>query len=249
MKIDSSTAPAGASSSARPRPREREQMRRAMLSFAARLGITTAGALAVELGVSHASASARLAAAARAGLLTACRPLHGRPTLYAATAAGIRASGESGLGVCTVSVANAEHLIACAEVAAALRRLCPELTIAGERELRRDEERCGGPLASARLPGDGPQRPRLHRPDLVLWPAAATASAGALPVAVEVELTAKGSRRLQGICRAWARSRLLGGVIYLAPPKLHPLLQRSIAAVGAGERIALIPLSALLGGR
>lgn len=246
MKIDSSTAPAGASSSARPRPREREQMRRAMLSFAARLGITTAGALAVELGVSHASASARLAAAARAGLLTACRPLHGRPTLYAATAAGIRASGESGLGVCTVSVANAEHLIACAEVAAALRRLCPELTIAGERELRRDEERGGAPLASARLPGDGPDRPRLHRPDLVLWPAD---PAGGLPIAIEVELTAKGSRRLQGICRAWARSRLLGGVIYLAPPKLHPLLQRSIAAVGAGERIALIPLSALLGGR
>ncbi len=218
-----------------------------MLAFAARLGAITAGSLAARIGVSHASASARLAAAARAGLLVRARPLHGRPTLYAASAAGIRAAGESGLGACIVSAANAEHLIACAEVAVALQRLCPELVIAGERELRRDEQRGGAPLASARLPGDdGPDRPRLHRPDLVLWPADRAAG---LPIAIEVELTAKGSRRLQGICRAWARSRLVSGVIYLAPPKLHGLLQRSIAAAGAEQRIALIALDALVGER
>lgn len=244
MTTDTGTVRTGADSAVASRQRERQEM----LVFAARLGAITADALSVRLGVSRASASARLAAAARAGLLHGSRPLHGRPTLYSATVAGIRFAGESGLGVCAVSTANAEHLIACAEVAAALQRLCPELVLAGERELRRDEQSCGGPLASARLPGDGPQRPRLHRPDLVLWPADRRAG-GVLPVAIEVELTAKGSRRLQTICRAWARSRLLAGVIYLAPPKLHPLLQRAIAAAGAGERIALLSLAALTGGR
>jgi hypothetical protein len=82
----------------------------------------------------------------------------------------------------------------------------------GEPRLRAAELESGQAVASARL-GDLPDgRPRLRRPDLVLFPDAA------LPVAVEVELSVKASRRLQAICRAWARCRLVSEVRYYSPP-------------------------------
>src|SRR5207237_5477139 len=118
-----------------------------------------------------------------------------------------------GLQPCRVSPANALHLIACAAVAAGLERCYPDHSVMGERELRRQERARGAPLASARV-GSGPagEQP-LHRPDLVLWPAAA---GGGLPVAVEVELAVKAPRRLAAICRGWARCREVAGVLYLA---------------------------------
>jgi hypothetical protein len=211
--------------------------------WTASLGAVTAEALAHRRAVSVASARARLVAAQRAGLLSRERPLAGRPSLYSATRAGLRACGARGMRPCDVRNGSANHLIECAAVAAALERCYPDHQVVGERELRRDEHEHADLLASAQLGwAQAPDKGR-HRPDLVLWPSAT----GELPVAVEVELTVKGHKRLVGICRAWARSRTVAGVLYFAPADVERALSRAIEEAQASERIVVLPLDSLPG--
>jgi hypothetical protein len=214
--------------------------RTALLEWAARIGAVTADALARREQVSVASARGRLVAAERAGLLSPRRPLSGHPTLYTLTRAGLRGLGLSGLEPTRVTPANARHAIICAEVAAALERAYCDQEVIGERELRRQERECSAALASVVLGTDADGRRRLHRPDLVL-----SSPAGVSRVAVEVELSVKSPRRLLAICRAWARARCVDGVLYVAPPEVQRPVQRAIAGAAAGERIALVALSAL----
>ena len=217
--------------------------RLAILRWTVGLGAVTAEALAQHERRTVASARGRLLAAERAGWLYRTRPLAGRPALFAATRSGLRTSGLSGFEPCRVSVANAPHAIACAEVAAALERAYPDHRVIGERELRRDERASGVQLASARL-GLGPDgAPLLHRPDLVLWP---EHSRQTLPVAIEVELTVKAPRRLFEICRAWARCRCVTGTLYLTTPEVERPLARAIDRAQAGGRIVPVALDALL---
>jgi hypothetical protein len=226
--------------------RPRSPGRVAIVRWTAGLGAVTAQALAVHLDVTVASARARLLAAARAGLLARCAPLSARPPLYTVTRAGLRAAGTRDLDPCRVSAANALHLIECARVAAALERCYPSHRVQGERELRGEERERRGPLASIELGagagGEGSQSARRrHRPDLVLWPG----RRGGLPVAVEVELTVKAPERLTAICRAWARARCVGGVLYLAPPDVERAVQRAIDRVCAAGRVVVVPLDGL----
>jgi hypothetical protein len=211
--------------------------------WTASLGAVTAEALAHRSAISVASARARLLAAQRAGLLSRERPLSGRPSLFSATRAGLRACGARGMLACKVKEATANHLIECAAVAAALERCYPDHRVVGERELRRDEQEHDRLIASAQLGwAQAPDKGR-HRPDLVLWPSAT----GELPVAVEVELTAKAHQRLVEICRAWARSRTVAGVLYFAPANVERALLRAIEEAHASERIVVMPLHSLPG--
>jgi hypothetical protein len=217
----------------------------AILRWAAGLGAVTAEALAERHCIAVASARARLGSAERHGLLARCRPLAGRPALYAATCRGLRVAGAHGLEPCRVSPSNALHLIECAGVAAALERCYPDHRVQGERELRRDERERRRALASAELGGIGPRGETLvHRPDLVLWPEE-DSDPPALPVAVEVELTVKAPRRLADICRAWARARCVAGVLYLAPTDVLDAVQRAIDRTHAHERVVVVPLDSL----
>lgn len=216
--------------------------REAILQWTARIGAVSAEALAHLQGTSVPSARARLSRAVRERLLTYTRLLADRPALYTVTRAGMRASGLSGLDPCHVSVATAQHTLACVHAAAALERQYPELSVMGERELRREEHQAGAPVASARLGSAADGGSLLHRPDLVLWPAGPDQNA---PIAVEVELTIKAPRRLAEICSAWARSRHVGGVLYLAPPAVEHALARAIASAHASERIVVVPLDSL----
>ena len=216
--------------------------RLAVLQWTARMGAVTAEALACRQGTSVASARSRLVAAERHGLVSRRRPLAGYPALYTITRAGLRRSGLEGFAPCEVSASNALHMIICVGVAVALEFGYPDHYAMGERELRRAERERGGLLASARLRGVRPGVPPLHRPDLVLW---STNSVHARPVAVEVELTIKAPRRLEEICRAWARASHVAGVLYIAPPSVEPALERAIGSVRAAERIVVAPLAAL----
>lgn len=213
--------------------------RAAILRWAARLGVVTASALAERERCAIASARARLLAAEQAGLLSRSRPLADGPALFSVTRAGLRAVGMRELEPAHVTAANARHAAVCARVAVTLERAYPEHALMGERELRAEERIGGRALASARLRNRADGR-LLHRPDLVLWPAA-----GAAPVAVEVELTPKGARRLLEICRAWARCRCVGGVLYFAAPEVRRGLARAIEKADASERIVVIALEAL----
>ncbi len=217
--------------------------RLAIVRWAGRLGAVTAESIARHDGRTIASARAHLSAAEHAGLLTRRQVLADAPALYAVTRAGLRESGLHGLEPSRVSVANAPHAIACAEVAGALEHAYPDHEVMGERELRREERQADAPLASARL-GDTPAGgPLLHRPDLVLWPHDPRES---LPVAIEVELTIKAPRRLLEICRAWARCKCVAGALYLTAADVRRPLARAIAAAQAEESVIAVGLEALL---
>lgn len=216
--------------------------RSAVLRWAASVGAITAEALAELQDTAVASARSYLGVAVREQLLVRKRPLVDQPALYVLTRAGLRASGLAGVDASRVTASNTTHTIACTRVAAALSRRYPDHTLMGERELRRDERAAGAPIASAvvgRVPGGGPL---LHRPDLVLWP---RPGAGA-PVAVEVELTIKAPRRLAEICCAWARCRHVAGALYIAPADVQRALERAIESAGAGQRVLVVSLDALL---
>lgn len=223
--------------------------RAAVLQWAASIGAVTAEALADVQGCAIASARAQLAAAERSGLLLGHRPLAACPPLYTITRAGLRSCGVRGPEPCRVSAANALHLSTCARAAAQLAGAYPDRRVAGEGQLRRDERARGLPLASAGLRVGPHGRQLLHRPDLVLWPGGPSgtvdASSSDLPVAVEVELTVKAPRRLLEICRAWARCRIVDGVIYLATPGVERALARALESVHAGGHVVVVPLSAL----
>jgi hypothetical protein len=223
------------------RPLTPEQIE--IVRWTASLGAVTAEALARRTGVSVASARAKLLAARRRKLLASVRPLAGRPMLFTITRAGLRACETYGIQICAVSTSNANHLIACAATAAALEHCYPGARLIGERELRRDERELQRPLASARLGASGGGESALHRPDLVLWP---SASEEVLPLAVEVELTVKASPRLIEICRAWARCRVVAGVLYFAPPNVERALRRAVAEARAFEQVVIVPLDSLL---
>ncbi len=220
----------------------------ALLQWTARMGAVTAEAVADREDVTVASARARLGVLEQASWLSRKRPLSKQPALYTATGAGLRRSGLRGLQPCRVSASNAQHLIVCAAVAAALERCYPDHRVLGERELRRDERERGVQLASARLRGAGPDGgPLLHRPDLVLWPQASGdgEDGDGLPVAVEVELTIKAPRRLADICLAWGRCRCVAGVLYIAPAEVRRALERAIERAQAHDQIVLLGLDAL----
>jgi hypothetical protein len=218
--------------------------RAAIIQWTARMGAITAAALAERERTSVASARARLQALQRAGWLSRRRPLAGQPALYTATRAGLRAAAVRGIDPCRVSVSGALHLIVCVKAAAILERCYPDHVVLGERELRREERERGRALASARLGGAPDGGPLLHRPDLVLCPRAACQADG-LPVAVEIELTVKGPRRLADICRAWARCRTVAGVLYIASPQVQRALARAIERAQAHARIVVVGLDAL----
>lgn len=200
-------------------------------AWAASLGAVTAEAVAHREGLSPACARSRLAAAERRGELRSWRPLRGRPALYTLTAAGLRATGLRGERPVRVSAAVASHMIACCEAALALERIYRGCHLAGEAELRRAP-------ALAAVPVAGCSAPARHRADLaVLEPG------GRVALAVEVELTVKAPARLLAICRAWARSREIGGVAYLTTPAVRPALERAIASARAEARIAVLDLA------
>jgi transposase len=199
---------------------------RAVVAWVAVIGAVSAQDVMARFGVGRTVGYRRLARLVEHGLLTCSRPVYGQPALYTATREGIVWAGLPQLDPAHVGVATTRHWALCAGLAVKLER-SERVEVWGEPRLRAAELGAGHAVASSRL-GDLPDgRPRLRRPDLVLFPDAA------LPVAVEVELSVKGSRRLQAICRGWARCRLVSEVRYYAPPHV----QRAVSVVQAHDAI------------
>jgi DNA-binding transcriptional ArsR family regulator len=205
----------------------------AMLDWLAAIGAGSAGELAASCGLSPRATGVRLRAMEDAGLTRSLRLLHGAPALHVLTRRGLRAAGRPELDPVAVSASGFAHLLAVARVAVALGNAGHR--VGGERELRAWERAEGRPLASAEvgLARDGTVA--LHRPDLVCWGAGA-------PIAIEVELTVKAPARLRTIVRGWARSRLVGGVVYYATPPATRALRRALRSECAGDRVEVIPL-------
>jgi len=212
-----------------------------LLAWAARLGAVTADALARRRQMSIASASGRLHAAARRGELQRARPLTAEPAVFTMTRRGLRACGLDALSPVRITSGNAAHAIACARVAVALERAYPEHAVLGEPEVRAHERIGGAAPGDPALARALAALPLPHRPDLLLVVPGRPSGA----VAVEVELTVKGPRRLERICREWARSHAVAGVLYLVAPGVGRAVLRAVRATGAGERVAVLQLADL----
>jgi len=131
--------------------REASTERIELLRWTAGLGAVTSESLALRRRASVASAQAMLTAAVRAKQLARHRLLADRPALYLITRLGLRAAALEGVEPRRVSPASAQHMIACAHVAAALECRYPGQLVIGERELRKRERETGAPLASVVL--------------------------------------------------------------------------------------------------
>jgi hypothetical protein len=65
-------------------------------------------------------------------------------------------------------------------------------------------------------------------------------------VPVEVELSVKSTRRLEAICRAWARCRLIESVRYYATPLAAHAVARAVDRVSAQDVIEIHSLDETL---
>lgn len=207
-----------------------------LLTWIVRMGAVTTAAAALREERAESTVAIRLRDLGRSGLVDCVRPVRSVPALWVATRAGARACGLPRLGGCRVSVAAAAHWAACSQVSACLERRHGEVRVVGEREIRLLERDRGSLLFSAVVGGGE----AAHRPDLALVP---DREEEGRPLVVEVELTLKAPRRLERICRGWARADWVGGVVYYAPARVARGVQRAIDAVHADDRIAVAPLA------
>jgi hypothetical protein len=171
------------------------------------------------------------------GLLTRERVLHGRPSVYIATPAGLERVG-LGLPPARISLAQYEHSLELVWLFIELEREFGYGRVLSERQLRSAELRAlaeatgarkrhrptyGVPLASAAR--------GLHFPDLAVeW----GAPNGGL-LAVELELTTKGGSRRRRIVGAYRNATHVESVRYYATRDPHRLLERTVASEGAAK--------------
>lgn len=212
---------------------------RDLVAWVARFGAAGVDDLRVRFGLGRTVAFRRVAACIDDGLLDRVRLVYGSPALLVATRRGLRWAGARELGTCHVNVATFAHWVACGRLAAGLESA--GVSVWSERELRFYEREAGRLIASAEVERQGERR--VHRPDLVLWK-----RGGELPVAVEVELSVKASRRLAAICRGWARARHVAGVRYYALPEPARAVARAVESCSAQDVIEVRRLEPVLAG-
>jgi hypothetical protein len=204
------------------------------------MGAVTIEHVQSRFALGRTAAYRRVAACIEVGLLDRVAPLRSQPSLIRATRRGLRYAGVR-FGVAGVPPELVAHHIACASVALLLEREFGAKALVSERELRVIERDEGRPIASAKL-GEHPDgSPKLHRPDL-----AVIASRGI--IGVEVELTAKAPRRLEGILRAWRRARWVDRVrYYVATGATRRSLDRAITRVHGEVRIEALDIGERVG--
>lgn len=207
-----------------------------IVRFIGGLGAASAEHVMGRFGMGRSWAYGRLKRLVGGGLLVQHRLLYGTPGLYSASAEGLRWVRSERLGVYRVGPGGFEHAWQVASVAVFLQSRLPGWLVLSERELRlreRDEQELLASVSVGESPGG---RRALHRPDLAL------VSPRNRAWAVEVELSVKAPRRLQAICRGWARARHLEGVCYLAAPAPKRAVERALVAVRAEDRVMVLAL-------
>jgi hypothetical protein len=218
---------------------------RAIVEWIGRLGAAAAADVMARFRMGRTATYRRLAALVDQGVLATERLLYGQPALYVATRDGLSWARLARLEPCRVGVASARHFALCARLAVVLDRTEPAYRVWSEREVRVAELDAGGPVASAELGRLPDGRPRLRRADLVLMP---RDQEGQRPIAIEVELAVKWARRVEAICRAWARCRLIDSVRYYSSPAAARAVARAVERVHARDVIEIHSLDDTLKG-
>jgi hypothetical protein len=210
-----------------------------IVEWLGRIGGASAEHLMQQFGMSQSVTSRRMCALVADGLVGYRRILHLRPGLYWALREGLRWRGLTRTPVFKVSPATYEHTWQTATAAVALHRALPGWRAIYEREIIRLETDEGKLIASVEVGGNA--QSILHRPDLLL-----VAPIGRV-VAVEVELTDKGPRRLEQICRGWRRARHIDHVYYLAQPRAGRTMKRTVQRVRGEDMITVLALDDIAG--
>jgi len=245
-----------------------------VLGFVARFGVVPRDAAAAWAGTGSSTTAARERRLREAGLLRVEKPLPGEPFLTA-TRLGLDACGHGDLLPATIALVRLAHFSAVAHLAVRLEAEGRELL--SERELLAHERAMGERIFSVTIPGGSHHRPDL----ILLPPGHPLAQSSALgpvahdrtreqggeipgdherrpaeaedmrPGAVEVELTPKGSARLDSIVTAWREAVASGrfsSVRYLCSEEVLPFVRRSVDRTGSGAAVAVGPLLATRAG-
>ncbi|MDQ6805073.1 MAG: hypothetical protein M3065_08905, partial [Actinomycetota bacterium] len=244
---------------ARPSPVVTERDHR-ILAFVAEHRIVLAGHVQALLGVGETVAYRRLAALTARDLLAHDRVLHGQPGWYQITRSGLGMIG-SGLPPPRIDLRCYRHDIGVAWVwLAASRGVFGRLErTVSEREMRsRDAARAAADRRAratgarevdlgdehrspfgVHLGGVGPRgQVRLHYPDLLL-----VGPAGER-VAVELELSAKGGRRLETILAGYGADPSIAAVLYLVErPAIAREVRAAAARLGISDLVHVRPLA------
>jgi hypothetical protein len=200
-----------------------------LVRYVGRHGVVTMEQVQKAMGVGRTAAYRRGAACAEAGLLERLDLLRSEPSVLRATREGLRYGG-LGLPFAAVSPSAVVHAVRCAFFAQYLGEHYGHDRVLTEREIAFAEKIEEKPIASAEVGHLPNGNPRMHR--------AALADSGT--VAVEVELTPKTPRRLEGIIRAWRRASCVEEVHYICAPGLtHRTVQRAVKAAGAKGKVAV----------
>ncbi|HWF25834.1 MAG TPA: hypothetical protein VG275_10325 [Solirubrobacteraceae bacterium] len=238
----------------RPRPRTGARSTRVtdrdteILAFAAEHRIVLPAHVETLLDVSTSVASGRLRALTAAGLLKAERILHHQPTWYRIARPGLAIIG-SDLPPPRVDLRCYQHDIGMAWtwLAASRGAFGRAERIISEREMRSHDAAGAAAVPGEqpaavgddkrpfgiRLSGVGPRgRIGLHYPDLLL------VGPGGERIAVELELSAKGPRRLESILAAYGADRRISAVLYLAEkPGIRRDVQAAAARLGISDLV------------
>ena len=207
-----------------------------IVGWLGRIGAASAEHVMARFAMGRSWAYARLSRLVREGLLEQRTLLYRQPGLYVATAEGLRWTFLERLGVYKVGPGGVQHATELAAAAVALHGAFPGWELLSERELRVTESDEGKLIASVslgELPGG---RPALHRPDLALLDPDDRA------LSIEIELSVKAPRRLQAICRAYARARHLDHTYYLATPPAARAVARAVDETRSQDRVTVLAL-------
>ena len=199
-----------------------------MLRWIGRLRFAEANQVARRFAMDERNAYRRLRGLVAGELVSHHRVFHAMPGAYSATPAGLLCAG-LGLPRPRLDIRTYAHDRAAASVAIELEAEFGPAALRTERELRSHDS--GDPQRPRYAVRRGYERGRggLHFPDL-----AVELDAGR-PLAVEIELSAKGARRLDSIVRAYVGGRHLDSVRYYAAPAALGAVARAVDRAGAQD--------------
>jgi len=189
-----------------------------VLEFIARFGVVPRSAVATWAGTGRTVTITRERRLREAELIEVSPGIGESGKLLVCTKLGLRLAGRSDLRLAQLSLQRVHHESAVASLAAALER-AGNRTLS-EREILARERSEGERILSVELSGG-----RAHRADLIR-----TMGVGP-PLAIEVELVAKGAARLDELLRGYRRAvgnKRLSGVLYCCPPGIVRVVRKAV---------------------
>lgn len=197
-----------------------------VLGFIARFGLVPREAVAIWAGTARSVTLARERRLRQAGLIEVGSEFWGAERLIVPTTAGLRLSNYRHLGSARISSAAAQHEATVARLAAQMESAGARLL--SEREALARERAEGRRVYSLQVEGGQ----RLHRCDLI------AEADDSPPEAIEVELSLKGSERLDLLMRSWRRAVAAGRfcrVVYRCSPRVLDGVRRSVERTATGK--------------